>query len=226
MSLAGSIITLRIILIFGTMLLYSIFSSITLTIERRRYKYGHAPSDPNGGDSRSKNHRLATLVQSLFVLVLSGGLIFVTVPSLISQRRSVFVLPYPRNSNRYQNLDKEYSGLNPMNLRHCPSSTVDDPLTLICPFEGGTISAGIVIAGFAIVEALSVLSFYRRSSSSQSKYGPGQGIGHTQYIVPESPSGHAVHPIGHVGHMEQGVTSPFNQYNREMENVPLTEAKH
>ncbi|KAF9353424.1 hypothetical protein BGX26_008810 [Mortierella sp. AD094] len=172
--------------------LYSIVSLVMFIIQRRRLKHGTATFE-----SRSNIHFIKSLVQAIFTVGLSVGLLYVTIPPLIGRNRTAFLLPFDRHSPFDQSYDNDYTKYDPKNLYSCPDSG-SDPLTVLCSLDRSTITGGIAIGVIAIIEALSVF-VYRSSSPSESQsYLRKHEGGEPEYLQPIPLDNYSAHKSSEV----------------------------
>ncbi|KAF9349040.1 hypothetical protein BGX26_012617 [Mortierella sp. AD094] len=168
----------------GILTFYFIIVLTTFIIHRRRLKYGALPAD-----SRNTCHLIGAFIQAIFLMGLSVGLLYTTIPALTGRLRSVILLPFNRESPQDQSGNHEYTRYAPANLFNCPSSSLNDSLSLLCDFDGSTIAAGTAIGVLAIFEAIAVIAYQSSSSRSMQSYWRNQDANdyeHSQPLALES----------------------------------------
>ncbi|KAF9112653.1 hypothetical protein BGX27_002998 [Mortierella sp. AM989] len=149
--------------IIGVLVIYFTIALIMFVIERRRLRHGSV----SPYQSRNTVYRFIPLIQTIIVAGLSAGLLYATVPALIGKNRTVFFLPFNRDSAQDQSINHDYTMYDPKNLYQCPESD-SNPLTRICSFDRTAITGGAAFGVIAIIEALSML-VYRSSTASGSQ---------------------------------------------------------
>ncbi|KAF9112654.1 hypothetical protein BGX27_002999 [Mortierella sp. AM989] len=165
----------------GALTIYFIIALAVFLNQRRRLKYGALPSN-----SRSTAHFIGSLIQAIFVVALSAGLLYTTVPGLVNKMRTALVLPFIRGSSQDQSSDHDYARYDPKDLFDCPPSYFDEPLTHFCNFDQSTIAGGAFIGTLAIFEALLVFIYQSRSSQSSWRETQSHDFEHSQPLALES----------------------------------------
>ncbi|CAO3574862.1 unnamed protein product [Mortierella alpina] len=166
----------------GLLLVLYLVSAITICIQRRR---SHQSVKSAGTGSL-----IVTVIRGLFVVGAAGGLLSVTVGRFNQESRSMYILPFGRDTPQGRALNKDYTQYDEKNLFHCPNRW-DNSLQLLCSFDRTTIVLSTILGVLAIIEA--ALTFrYDTRRSSESDFDHSQHVDLEQY---GQHHGHGVKPV-------------------------------
>ncbi|KAF9423736.1 hypothetical protein BGZ94_008199 [Podila epigama] len=157
--------------ITGTFFLWTLITEIDDHIERRKRKRAiRDGSFMTKSKYRQRSYRSCSSIWNIFrflvYLILCAGLIRLSVETMVRSYRTVFTLPYDRNSPEADGLNwnwyrgyKDWNSVdevyNPRDLYNCDGYNFDwdMPLTTLCNLDQTTLSAACLIGLFALIEA-------------------------------------------------------------------------
>jgi hypothetical protein len=159
----------------GLSLLWGVFfliSLITLVVQNRHRRYEPTSSPLAGGMTERLNFGQLTysLVRTIVLLVMGGAMLYVTGNALANENRTIFTLPNSRESSEYASLKLDFRRYDPKNLRHCPSLTNGNTLSLLCPLDNTVTALLAIVAGLVLIEA--PLSLMNNMRSTRANYSP------------------------------------------------------
>ncbi|KAF9371839.1 hypothetical protein CPB97_001679 [Podila verticillata] len=135
-------------------LLLFITHVIVLHVRRRRLNRQAHPSIHYRRASPGFATILGAVVRAIFCFGLVVGMLYTTIKCIRDNSRSVFEIPFRRDSAQARPYDERFDSLAPHNLFQCPDTKNNGSLDLLCEFDKSTILLGTAIAVLAFFELL------------------------------------------------------------------------
>ncbi|KAF9574271.1 hypothetical protein EC968_007040 [Mortierella alpina] len=166
----------------GLLLVLYVVSAIAITIQRRRSH--HSVKSAGTGSI------IVTIIRGFFVVGAAGALLAVNVNRFNKEARSMYILPFGRDTPQGRALNKDYTQYDEKNLFNCPDLW-DNDLQKLCSIDRTTIILSVIIGVLAIIEAGLTFRFDTRRTS-ESDFDHSQHVDLEQY---GQQHGHGVKPV-------------------------------
>ncbi|KAF8976963.1 hypothetical protein BGZ46_007801 [Entomortierella lignicola] len=149
---------------------------------------------PYERQTRSCCRTFWSAMRFISVWLISAALLNVSITSFQHQTRSVFALPFARDSAQGDSLNEKYSGYEPHDLFNCPDVNISDYLTTLCQFNQLVMTLSALIGLITVFEGLATVIFENRKHPSSSRR-PQMKKRAEHYDLAEMGNAHVIVPI-------------------------------
>ncbi|KAF9987400.1 hypothetical protein BGZ75_000662 [Mortierella antarctica] len=164
-----------------------------------------------------------SIMRLCWMWILSAGILQVTIRSFTRQSRSVFVLPFLRDSTPGINAGS-YKEYNPRDLFTCPDGTWSNQLSYLCRFDNSATVLAAAAGLLLIVEAAATIIFENRDPRSSKPSSFKQSLVTKHEMEPIHPEELANSHVAVVGPQPMEL-QPYGVYQDQswLHNNPLPE---